>query len=265
MKTANEKDRKTQSFCAQSTTTMRCRYTSVASLALVAVMSLCVVPTPTTAIDAKCSACEAVATELQEALERERPRNHLDMRGRLDSKGNRLGRMIDYKVSELRFVELLESLCPDVGDYSLSEPKDGGPKVWSKDKRLGGAKGKAQRAEIEGYCHRIVEEQEEALQGALYANELNSTNVEDLLCRKFTKECKGKKKKVPPPPSTDDAVDGNAGKKGATEGDAVAAEKPAKKGKKGKKSKKGKNGASDASAPDPLSSFRDSMPKDKDL
>lgn len=78
----------------------RTRFTSVASLTLVAVVftALCVVPTPSSAIEAKCSACEAVAAELQEALENERPRNHLDMRGRLDSKGIRYGKMIDYKV-----------------------------------------------------------------------------------------------------------------------------------------------------------------------
>jgi hypothetical protein len=77
------------------------RLTTVASFALVALVSLCVLPTPCTAVEAKCSACEAVAASLTEALEQERPRNHLDMRGRLDSKGNRYGKMIDYKAGPL--------------------------------------------------------------------------------------------------------------------------------------------------------------------
>ena len=86
-------------------------------------------------------------------------------------------------------------------DHWLKENKDGS-KRWDKSKKGGGAKGKAMRAEIEGYCHRLVEEQEEALQTALFSKELNSTNVEDLLCRKFTKECKGKK--IPRPAAGED-------------------------------------------------------------
>ena len=72
---------------------------AVAMLAALAVLAL--LPT-TRAIEAKCSACEAVAAELQGALESERPRNHLDMRGRLDSKGVRYGKMIDYQGERLR-------------------------------------------------------------------------------------------------------------------------------------------------------------------
>jgi hypothetical protein len=111
------------------------------------------------------------------------------------------------------------------------------------------------KAEIEGYCHRLVEDQEEALQAALYAKELNATNVEELLCRKFTKECKGAKKKaVEKKPEVGD-------KKAAADGD--DSEKPAKKGKKGgKKGGKKKGGAMSA---DDLSSFRDSLPKEKEL
>ena len=45
------------------------------------------------AIAGKCSACKAVSAELQEALNKEnKQRNHIDMRGRLDSKGQRYGK-----------------------------------------------------------------------------------------------------------------------------------------------------------------------------
>uniref|UniRef100_A0A061RDE6 Protein canopy 1-like n=1 Tax=Tetraselmis sp. GSL018 TaxID=582737 RepID=A0A061RDE6_9CHLO len=62
---------------------------------------------PTVAVEFKCSACEAVASELQSRLNKEVPRNHLDMRHRLDGNGNRYGKMIPYKESELRVHDLL--------------------------------------------------------------------------------------------------------------------------------------------------------------
>lgn len=175
------------------------------------------------------------------------------------------------KVSELRFVELLENLCPVVAEYQLVEGTgfpDFKQRRWEKSRNAVGAKGKAMRAEIEGYCHRVVEEQEEALQAALYAKELNSTNVEDLLCRKFTKECKGKKKKqanAADPAAAEDGADNEAA------ADAADADKPAKKGGKkggekgGKKGgkKSGKEGG--AASPEELSSFRESLPKEGEL
>ena len=141
------------------------------------------------AIDAKCSACAAVATQLQSALEAERPRNHLDMRGRLDSKGVRYGKLIDYKVSELRFVELLENLCDDVGDKFGF--RDGS---WTAGAKSAGSRAerKALRKELEGYCHRLVEAQEEHLQEALYAGTLENENVEELMCRAYApRDCEG--------------------------------------------------------------------------
>lgn len=53
--------------------------------------------------------------ELQRRLDAEKPRNHLDLRHRLDKHGKRYGRVIDYKLSELRAVELLEGLCEAAG------------------------------------------------------------------------------------------------------------------------------------------------------
>ena len=143
------------------------------------------------AIDAKCSACVAVATQLQSALEAERPRNHLDMRGRLDSKGVRYGKLIDYKVSELRFVELLETLCDDVGEKFGLDPSLG---AWTAGAKSAGklAERKARKKELEGYCHRLVEAQEDALQEALYAGALENESVEELMCRAYApRDCEG--------------------------------------------------------------------------
>uniref|UniRef100_A0A803N9E6 DUF3456 domain-containing protein n=1 Tax=Chenopodium quinoa TaxID=63459 RepID=A0A803N9E6_CHEQI len=46
-------------------------------------------------IDDKCAACHA--EELEHGLANEKPRNHLDLRNRLDSKGQRRGKVIDYR------------------------------------------------------------------------------------------------------------------------------------------------------------------------
>ena len=107
------------------------------------------------------------------------------MRGRLDSKGQRYGKLIDYKVSELRFVELLENLCEDVasGYASASGARVPSPRA---------PRAKAMRAELSGYCHRLVEEQEEALQAALYAGDLDLSTAEDVMCRQLApKDCDG--------------------------------------------------------------------------
>ncbi|KAJ6399760.1 hypothetical protein OIU77_020336 [Salix suchowensis] len=72
-------------------------------------------------IDDKCAACNAVAEEIENGLSNEKPRNHLDMRHRLDSKGQRRGKVIDYRVSELRVVELLDGLCDKMQDYTLQK------------------------------------------------------------------------------------------------------------------------------------------------
>lgn len=48
-------------------------------------------------IVAPCSACKAIATTLQDRIDNEPVRNHLDMRHRLDKDGKRYGKVIDYK------------------------------------------------------------------------------------------------------------------------------------------------------------------------
>lgn len=52
----------------------------------------------------------------------EKPRNHLDVRHRLDKHGNRYGKVIEFAVSELRAIELLENLCQDLKQYQLVRP-----------------------------------------------------------------------------------------------------------------------------------------------
>lgn len=86
-----------------------------ATLAAVAALLL-LIAGPALAIDEACSACMAVASELQRRLDAETPRNHLDLRHRLDKHGKRYGKVIAYKLSELRAVELLDDLCARAGE-----------------------------------------------------------------------------------------------------------------------------------------------------
>ena len=162
---------------------------------------LLIAPAAIEAIEAKCSACAAVAGRLQTALEAEKPRNHVDLRGRLDSKGVRYGKLIPYDVSEQRFTELMEDVCGgSLGQYQLKRvklrdgPEDGdGIKVTQRWENIGrvskNPQAKTMRDELNDYCHRIVEKQEEVLQKALYAKELNSTNVAEKMCIQFGAEC----------------------------------------------------------------------------
>lgn len=60
-------------------------------------VALLAVSVQSASIESKCSACKAIGDELQYRIKNEKPRNHIDMRGRLDSKGNRYGKVIDYK------------------------------------------------------------------------------------------------------------------------------------------------------------------------
>ncbi|KAF7077273.1 hypothetical protein CFC21_081843 [Triticum aestivum] len=83
------------------------------------------------AIGDKCAACKAVASELEIGISSEKPRNHLDLRNRLNSKGQREGKVIDYRVSELRIVELLDDLCDKMQDYTLQK-LESGEKEWVK-------------------------------------------------------------------------------------------------------------------------------------
>ncbi|KAL0313877.1 UNVERIFIED_CONTAM: hypothetical protein Sangu_2232100 [Sesamum angustifolium] len=101
------------------------------NLPTISVMVIVIFAVSAYGIDDKCAACNAIAEELERGLLNEKPRNHLDMRHRLDSKGQREGKLIDYRVSELRVVELLDGLCDNMQDYTL-EKVDSSRRVWIK-------------------------------------------------------------------------------------------------------------------------------------
>lgn len=183
------------------------------------------------AIEAKCSACRAVAKELSKKLSQDSEsasQKVVDMRGRLDSTGKRYGKRISYKVSELRFIEILEGVCDDDDGSVKALQLDETRGIWRVPKRnsgekILGARAKVMRADITGYCARLIEETEDALQSAVYEDKVDSGNVEEFLCRSASPEC-------------DDSVDFDE-----EDGDSVKEEDVAVEPKKQKKKRKTKS------------------------
>ncbi|XP_031493793.1 uncharacterized protein LOC116259925 [Nymphaea colorata] len=146
-------------------------------------------------IEDKCGACNAVAAELQIGLSNEKPKNHLDMRHRLDSKGQREGKLIDYRVSELRIVELLDGLCEKVQDYTF-EKTDSGKRAWMKvddwdnyTLNIDKQEARAYSKDISSYCGRLLEETEDELAEMIRRGSVGPSNVGRILCEDLSKHC----------------------------------------------------------------------------
>ncbi|GIM13745.1 hypothetical protein Vretimale_16808, partial [Volvox reticuliferus] len=151
-------------------------------------------------IEAPCTACKSVAAELQRRINNEPVRNHLDLRHRLDKAGQRYGKVIAYRSSELRAVELLDGLCNNMRDYSLVSPLGKKTKFWLKVKGEGagntGAVTRAQREEedekskrLEAYCGTLIEEFEEEIYEGIMKGGFDSHGVEAVLCGKIISPC----------------------------------------------------------------------------
>ncbi|KAK4428319.1 protein seele [Sesamum alatum] len=145
------------------------------------------------AIDDKCAACNAIAEELERGLLNEKPRNHLDMRHRLDSKGQREGKLIDYRVSELRVVELLDGLCDKMQDYTL-EKVDSSRRVWIKVNSWDNLKTSKQEArayskDISTFCGRLLEETEDELSELIKKGSVKVGEVSKVLCQDLGRYC----------------------------------------------------------------------------
>ncbi|KAH7669329.1 hypothetical protein IHE45_11G070600 [Dioscorea alata] len=169
------------------------RAKSIQSISLV-VFVISAVFVPVLSIDDKCGACNAVAGEIELGLLREKPRNHLDMRHRLDSKGQREGKVIDYKVSELRVVELLDGLCEKMLDYTL-EKVDSGKKEWIKVKdwdslKADKPKARAYSKDLSSYCGRLLEETEDELTEQIKQGSVQPEDVSKILCQDLSMHCR---------------------------------------------------------------------------
>ncbi|MCO5566915.1 hypothetical protein L7F22_020599 [Adiantum nelumboides] len=140
----------------------------------------------------KCAACQAVAAELDLAMSKEGPRNHLDMRHRLNSQGQREGKVIDYKVSELRVVELLDGLCSRMKDYTLEleGPEKG---KWKKSVPVESIRDRQQAdahsKHMSTYCGRLLEKTEEQLEERIRNGSMKVGEVERMLCQELAGEC----------------------------------------------------------------------------
>ncbi|XP_062217962.1 uncharacterized protein LOC133918221 isoform X2 [Phragmites australis] len=145
------------------------------------------------AIGDKCAACKAVAAEIEIGISSEKPKNHLDLRNRLNSKGQREGKVIDYRVSELRVVELLDGLCDKMQDYTLHKLESGEKgwvKVtdWNTFQTENKAAARAHSKNLSTFCGRLLEETEDELaEWIKTSSELG--NVGKALCEDISKHC----------------------------------------------------------------------------
>ncbi|KAI3517019.1 hypothetical protein L1887_16225 [Cichorium endivia] len=144
----------------------------------------------------KCAACNAVAEELELGMIKEKPKNHLDLRHRLDSKGQRRGKVIDYRVSELRVVDLLDGLCDKMQDYTLQKI-DSTKKTWIKvdnwdDLTSNKQESRAHSKDISSYCGRLLEETEDELAELIMKGSVKVGEVSNVLCHDLSKHCKKK-------------------------------------------------------------------------
>lgn len=172
-----------------------------------AVYCLAILVNPGGAIEAKCTACQAVAAELQRRIDNEKPRNHVDLRHRLDSEGHRYGKVIEYKRSELRAVEILDGICSTMKDYTLvtfDDPENGKKyKRWTKVRGVGaatlepnatkpdGTESEAREKQLNSFCGSLLEEHDEDVTQALVKGDMDERDsVAPLLCSKIAKACK---------------------------------------------------------------------------
>ncbi|RID49754.1 hypothetical protein BRARA_H00532 [Brassica rapa] len=143
-------------------------------------------------VDDKCSACNAVAEELESQLLKEKPRNHLDLRNRLNSKGQREGKVIDYRMSDLRVVDLLDGLCDRMQDYTLQNVESKNRewvKVESFDNLTNKQEAKAHANDISTYCGRLLEETEDELAEVIKNGSLKVGDARKVLCQTLSNHC----------------------------------------------------------------------------
>uniref|UniRef100_M4F1J2 DUF3456 domain-containing protein n=2 Tax=Brassica campestris TaxID=3711 RepID=M4F1J2_BRACM len=143
-------------------------------------------------VDDKCSACNAVAEELESQLLKEKPRNHLDLRNRLNSKGQREGKVIDYRMSDLRVVDLLDGLCDRMQDYTLQKVESKNRewvKVESFDNLTNKQEAKAHANDISTYCGRLLEETEDELAEVIKNGALKVGDARKVLCQTLSNHC----------------------------------------------------------------------------
>ncbi|PIA46698.1 hypothetical protein AQUCO_01500321v1 [Aquilegia coerulea] len=169
------------------------RWTRMVSLVLLIMILVTTRINRVSCIDDKCAACNAVAEELEIGLSNEKPRNHLDLRNRLDSKGQRQGKVIDYRVSELRVVELLDGLCEKMQEYTLDK-LGSTRREWVRvddwdNLSIGKQEARAYSKDISSYCGRLLEDTEDKLAELIKKGSVGVGDVSKVLCQDLSRHC----------------------------------------------------------------------------
>eukprot|EP00257_Ricinus_communis_P015806 XP_015573791.1 protein canopy-1 isoform X2 [Ricinus communis] len=115
------------------------------------------------------------------------------MRNRLNSKGQREGKVIDYRVSELRVVELLDGLCDKMQDYTLQKV-DSTRSSWVKVDNWDNLTTNKQEARafskaLSSYCGRLLEETEDELAELIKKGSVKVGGVSKVLCEDLSNHC----------------------------------------------------------------------------
>ncbi|KAG0496998.1 hypothetical protein HPP92_001434 [Vanilla planifolia] len=135
------------------------------------------------AVEDKCSACYAIADEIEIELANEKP------------VGQRDGKVINRRDHEQRVLELLDGLCDKMKDHTL-EKLDTGEEMWvkvhdwnhlpdGKDEQESRAFSKY----ISSFCARLLEETKDELIELLKRGGLKHGEINKALCQDLTKHC----------------------------------------------------------------------------
>mmetsp|Transcript_10967 Transcript_10967/g.40201 ORF Transcript_10967/g.40201 Transcript_10967/m.40201 type:complete len:223 (-) Transcript_10967:3333-4001(-) len=164
------------------------------------------------AIQAACSACLAIADELQAALITEQPGQAIVTGQRTDSRGRRTSKKkVDWAVSETRAIEILEKICMGMDSYMLSNAEDEASQEQRPEKtpeasfaywqKVGigrdyiidgpvvfGASNDIQKSELLNFCHMTVERVEDAI---IEAVRQARSDIREHFCEELLPYCRG--------------------------------------------------------------------------
>lgn len=161
---------------------------------IIVVIQNCLNMTMAMKIQAECSACEEVLDILQARLEEEKPgETTIDLRNRLDANGQRQGKKVEYKNSELRVTNLLDELCRELRFHSVTTNKSEDVDRWRRMKehvRKGQNEAfhKRMSAKLESYCAFLLDEYEDEISTYIREYEMGD-DIVDKFCTTFLQAC----------------------------------------------------------------------------
>ena len=150
--------------------------------------------------EARCGACLAVADELSRATQSHDRQEFMDLElgGRIDTKGKRKAKIVEYAGSELRALEILEKTCKPMTNYGIVDQegtayyqkvKVDGPVTITGTVSIGSDQDKEDGRRLKTYCEALVEEHEETLTETLKTMAFPVGDYRPNLCVKTVKDC----------------------------------------------------------------------------